>query len=77
MYKKVRLKKNLYGSLGTFCAQIGQLFEAPWVFQVYSKIDKLLLSKENVVDFFKNILLYLNGRMSKIVQYIQGGRKIR
>ena len=44
----------LYASFGTFCTQIGQLFESQWVFEVCLKIDKLLpllLSKENVVDF--------------------------
>ena len=42
---------HLYASFDTFCAQIGQLFEAQWVFEVGLKIDKLLSSKENIVDF--------------------------
>ena len=33
---------HLYASLGTFYAQIGQLFEAKWVFEVCLKIDKSL-----------------------------------
>ena len=32
---------------GTFCAQIGQLFEAQWVFEICLKINKSLSSKEN------------------------------
>ena len=67
MYNKVFLKKTLtyinfcyitevfspclYASFGTFCAQIGQSFEAQWVFEVCLEIKKSLLSKENVVDF--------------------------
>ena len=35
-------------SFGTFCVQIGQLFEPQFV---CLKIDKSLLSKQNVVDF--------------------------
>ena len=31
---------QLYASFGTFCAQIGQLFEAQWVLEVYLKISK-------------------------------------
>ena len=48
---------HLYASFGTFCAQIGQFFEAQWVFEVCLKINKSLSSKENVVDFgiFPNI----------------------
>ena len=42
---------HLYASFGTFWVQIVQLFEAEWVFEVCLKIDKSLLSKENVVDF--------------------------
>jgi len=42
---------HLYASFGTFCVQIGQLFEAKRVFEVCLEIDKSLLSKENVVDF--------------------------
>ena len=38
-------------SFGTFWVQIGQLFEAQWIFEVCLKIDKSLVSKENVVDF--------------------------
>ena len=42
MYNKILLKKNLTeaysphlnASIGTFCAQIGQLFESQWVFEV-------------------------------------------
>ena len=40
----------LYASFDTFCAQIGQLFEAQWVFEVCLEIDKSLLSKEKVLD---------------------------
>ena len=36
---------SLYASFGTFCVEIGQLFE------VCLKIDESLSSKENVVDF--------------------------
>ena len=42
---------HLYASSGTFCSQIGQLFETHWVFEVCLEIDKSLLSKENVCDF--------------------------
>ena len=41
----------LYDSFGTFCAQICQLFEAQWVFEICLVIEKSLLSKENAVDF--------------------------
>ena len=44
---------HLYASFGTFCVQIGQSFEAQWVFEVCLKILKSLLSKQNVVDFRK------------------------
>ena len=42
---------HLYSSFGTFCVQIGQLFEAQWVFEKCLKTVKSLFSKENVVDF--------------------------
>ena len=42
---------HLYASFGTFCAQIGQLFKAQWVFEICLKINKSLSSKENVIDF--------------------------
>ena len=42
---------HLYASFGTFCAKIGQSFEAQRVFEECLEIDKSLLSKENVVDF--------------------------
>ena len=35
---------HLYCSFGTFCAQIGQLFLAQWVFEVCLKINKSLSS---------------------------------
>ena len=41
-YKEV-CNPHLYSSFGTFCAQIGQSFEAQWVFEVCLKIDKSLL----------------------------------
>ena len=54
MYSNIFLKKtllevyssHLYASFGTFCEQIGQLFEAQWDLEVCLEIDK-----ENVVDF--------------------------
>ena len=42
---------NIYASFGTFCVEIGQLCETQWVFEVCFKIDKSLLSKENILDF--------------------------
>ena len=42
---------HLHASFGTFCVQIGRLFEAQWVFEKYLEIDKLPFSMENVVDF--------------------------
>ena len=42
---------HLYASFGTFCVQIGQLFEAQWVFEKCLKLVKSLFSKENDVDF--------------------------
>ena len=41
---------HLYASFGTFCVQIGQLFEVQWVFEKYMKAVKSLISKENDVD---------------------------
>ena len=41
----------LYASFSTFCVQIGQLFEAQWVFETCLKINKLFSSKENVRRF--------------------------
>ena len=42
---------HLYASFGNFCDQIGQLFEAQWLFVVLClKIDKSLSSKQNVVE---------------------------
>ena len=40
----------LYASFGTFSVQIGQLFEAQWIFEVSLKIGKSLWLKE-YVDF--------------------------
>ena len=34
---------DLYASFGTFCVQIGQLFEAQWVFEVCLKVDESML----------------------------------
>ena len=42
---------HLYTSFGTFCTQIGQLFETLWVFEACLEIHKLLSSKGNDVDF--------------------------
>ena len=42
---------HLYASFGTFCVQIGQFFEAQWVFENCLKTVKSLFSKENVVNF--------------------------
>ena len=42
---------NLYASFGTFCVQMGQLFESQWAFEECLKIDKTLFFKENVADF--------------------------
>ena len=41
----------LYASFGTFYVQIGQLFEAQWVFDKSMKTVKSLFSTENDVDF--------------------------
>ena len=38
-------------SFGTFCVQIGQLFEAQWVFEKFMKTAKSLFSKENDINF--------------------------
>ena len=95
---------HLCASFGTFCVQIGQLFEAQWAFKLSEEfeIDVIFLWKqrfyrfqtffkdspglENLTNldakgakrsakmwatnfyksFFKNILLYMNGRLSKI-----------
>ena len=59
--------------LAPFFVQIGQLFEAQWVFEECLNIDKSLFSKENVVDFeffrkFKDLcrewLIHLDGKVS-------------
>ena len=42
---------HIYTSFGTFCVQIGQLFEAQYVFEKCFNIDKYLVSNENVVEF--------------------------
>ena len=42
---------HLYASFGTFCVQIGQFFEAQWVFENCLKTVKSLFSKENDGDF--------------------------
>ena len=42
---------HIYASFGTFCVQIGQLFEAQWVFAKCMKTVKSLFSKEKDVDF--------------------------
>ena len=41
---------HLYASFGSFCVQIGQLFETQWVFEECLNMDKSLVLKENVVD---------------------------
>ena len=40
-----------YASFGTFCVQIGKLFEAQWVFEKCLNIDKSSFTKESVTDF--------------------------
>ena len=42
---------HIYASFGMFCVQIGQLFEARWVFEKGMKTVKSLFSNENDVDF--------------------------
>ena len=42
---------HIYASLGTFWVQIGQLFEAQWVFEKCMKTVKSLFLKENDADF--------------------------
>ena len=42
---------HLYASFGTFCVQIGPLFEAQWVLEKCLKTVKSLFLKENDVDF--------------------------
>ena len=42
---------HLYASFGTFYVQIGQLFEAEWVFENCKKTVKSLFLKESDVDF--------------------------
>ena len=42
---------HFYASFGSFYVQIGQLFEAQWVFEICMKTVKSLFSKENYVDF--------------------------
>ena len=42
---------HIYASFGTFCVQIGQLFEVQRVFEKCMKTVKSLFSKENDVDF--------------------------
>ena len=42
---------HLYASFGTLCVQIGQLFEAQWVFEKCLETLKSLLSKENDIYF--------------------------
>ena len=41
---------NLYASFGTFCVQIGQLFESQWAFEECLNIDKSLFSKHSVIS---------------------------
>ena len=41
----------LYASFGTFCVQIGQLFESQWAFEECLNIDKSSFSKEMYADF--------------------------
>ena len=60
---------HLYPSFGTFCAQIGQLFEAQWVFEICLKINKSLSSKENVVDFAILPIVYRFTLPRKIDQF--------
>ena len=52
---------NLYASFGTFCVQIGQFFEAQWVFEKCLKTVKSVFLKENIANFefiwmYKNLL---------------------
>ena len=42
---------HICASFGTFCVQIGQLFEAQWVCEKCMKTVKSMFSKENDVDF--------------------------
>ena len=42
---------NLYTFIGTFCVQVGWLFESQWAFEECLNIEKSLFSKENVVNF--------------------------
>ena len=43
--------QHLYASFGTFCVEIGHLFEALWVFEEYLEIYNSPFSTENVADF--------------------------
>ena len=54
IFEKTRIEvgsSHIYASFGIFCVQIGQLFEAQWVFGKCMKTVKSLFSKENDVDF--------------------------
>ena len=42
---------HIYACFGTFCVQIGQIFESQWAFEECLNIDKSLFSQENVADF--------------------------
>ena len=46
---------HLYASFGTFCVQIGQLFEAQWVFKVFwkSTISCLRRKMSSISEFFR------------------------
>ena len=47
---------HLYASFDTFCVQIGQSFEAQWVFEVCLKIGKSPLSNLKFFRIFKDPL---------------------
>ena len=64
IFEKILIKvgsSHIYTSFGTFCVQIGQLFEAQWVFEKCLKAVKSLFSKENAADFefFRKIKIIL------------------
>ena len=62
-----------YTSFGTFCAQIGQLFELQWIFEVCLKSTnrphgrKMLLISEFFRLLKDSLCRYMNGWLSKII----------
>ena len=44
---------HLYASFGTFCVEIGQLFEAQWVFEHSQEFEtgNMFLQKQGFADF--------------------------